>query len=128
MTGHRITQTWIGGEHAFALPIGGLRAVQDHLGEGPMVTLLALTSLSAKVDAPFVVLRQGLIWGGMAEPEAKALIDRVSAHHPWVEFIAPAVAVLRAALTGAADDPAGEAGGAPRMTPPGTPPPIPAGD
>lgn len=115
--GHRITQTWVGGEHVFALPIGGLRAVQDHLGEGPMVTFLSLTNLTARVDAPFVVLRQGLIWGGMPEGEAKALVERMCAHHSWMAFIPPAVAVMRAALTGVVDDPVGEAGGAPPTTP-----------
>jgi hypothetical protein len=82
-----------------------------------MITFLSLTNLTAKVDAPFIVLRQGLIWGGMAETEAKALIERLADHHAWIEFIPPASAVMRAALTGAVDDPAGEAGGAPRTTP-----------
>lgn len=114
---HRIVLDWIGGRHQFALPIGSLRAVQDALGEGPAVTLMSLTQATARVDAPFVVLRNGLVGGGMNAVDATTLIDRLADLHGWMTFLPTAATVLQSALIGPPDDAVGEVGGAPPMTP-----------
>lgn len=116
----RIDLTWPGGEHPFALPLGGLRAVQDACDAGPMEILVALRTGRWRVDMPLAVLRHGLIGGGMTEAEARALMHRVTEAHPIGEFVAPAALVIAAAVLGVADDPLGEPVGAETPQPDGS--------
>lgn len=103
-----ITLQWPGGEHEFALSIGHLRAVQDACDAGPMEIYAALRSGSWRVDMPMAVIRYGLIGGGMAADEAKALVSRMFDAHPLAMFITPATLVIMAAVVGPGDDPVGE--------------------
>lgn len=99
---------WPGGEHRFSLPIGHLRAVQDACDAGPMQIFQALGNGAWRLDMPMSVLRHGLIGGGMAEIEARKLVDRMFDAHPLAKFIAPARLVIMAAVVGPGDDPVGE--------------------
>ncbi|KFI30960.1 hypothetical protein CG51_05815 [Haematobacter missouriensis] len=108
----KITLTWPGGEHDFALPIGRLRAVQDACDAGPMEILGALRTGRWRVDMPLSVLRHGLIGAGMDEGAARSLMQRLTDAHPLAEFIVPASLVIAAAVMGVADDPVGEQTGA----------------
>ncbi|OWJ78422.1 gene transfer agent family protein [Haematobacter genomosp. 1] len=108
----KITLTWPGGEHEFALPIGHLRAVQDACDAGPMEILTALRTGRWRVDMPLSVLRFGLMGGGMEREQAKSLVSRLSEAEPIGSFVMPAMLVIAAAVMGVADDPVGEQTGA----------------
>lgn len=113
----RVTLTWVGGEHEFALPLGAVRAIQTACDAGPMEIIRALTSGNWRIDMPMSVLRHGLEGGGMPAAEAKELVARMFDSHPYGEFVTPAIYVLAAAVTGVKDDPVGETMGA-TTTPP----------
>ena len=104
---------WAGGEHGFALDIGGLRAVQDSTNRGPMEIYAALGSGTWRIDDVLAVLRFGLIGGGMAPGEAKALMVRIVDVTPIGKLVATAHLVIAAALVGPADDPVGGSAGEP---------------
>lgn len=112
-----VTLTWPGGENRFALPIGGLRAVQTHCDAGPIEILRGLQIGSWKVDWPFVVIRHGLIGGGMGEAEARKLVDRMADTYPCGKFVSTAMIIMGAAVVGVEDDPVGEPQGV-TTTPP----------
>jgi hypothetical protein len=104
---------WEGGEHAFALDIGGLRALQTACDAGPQQILNRIVTGAWRVDDLYQTIRLGLIGGGMAAAEAARVTDTSFKSHPMMKFRAPAQAVLVAALIGDPDDPLGEATGAP---------------
>ena len=108
----KVTLTWPGGEHDFALPIGNLRAVQDACDAGPMEILTALRTGRWRADMPLEVLRFGLEGGGMEKSKARDLVRRLSETEPLGSFVMPAMLVIAAAVMGVADDPVGEPTGA----------------
>lgn len=108
---HSITLDWVGGEHSFALTIGGLRAVQEICGAGPMEILNGLRLGTWRVDWPLAVIRHGLVGGGMEGLAAKKLIDSLAEIHPLAKFQVPAAIIMAAALVGVEDDPVGEEAG-----------------
>lgn len=114
----KVTLQWPGGEHDFALTIGGLRAVQAACDAGPMQVYTALRTGAWRLDMPMAVLRHGLIGGGMDADEARKSIDRLFDAHPLAKFIAPAMLVIAAAVMGVDDDPVGETTGEAEMSPP----------
>lgn len=106
---------WDGGEHQFALDIGGLRAVQDRCDAGPLAVLCRLLDGSWKVEDVLTPLRHGLTGGGMSATEAEKLVRDMAAETPLVRLVRPAAAVLSIALHGPEDDPLedGDAAGKP---------------
>lgn len=103
----RTVLTWAGGEHPFALTIGGLRAVQDATDRGPMEVWAALKAGAWRVDDVLSVLRHGLIGGGMDEAQAQKLVSRMAAAEPLAKLVPTAALVIASALVGPADDPIG---------------------
>lgn len=65
---------WVGGEHAFALKIEHLRALQDKTDCGPEWLMRRLLSPEWRVDDVCQVIRFGLEGGGMAADEARKMV------------------------------------------------------
>lgn len=99
---------WPGGEHAFRLRLGELRALQDKCDAGPELILQRIRLGAWKVDDLFETLRLGLIGGGMDAGEARRKVADAFERDPLLSFKSPALEVLAAALIGDPDDPAGE--------------------
>lgn len=117
---HRLTLTWPGGEHEFALGIGQLRAVQDATNAGPEELLQRMAAGKWRVDDLIAVLRLGLEGGGMAKAECGPLVLRLIELHGLIPFRETAFRVLGAALIGPGDDPVGESRGAVTLPEPGS--------
>lgn len=106
---HKVSLTWIGGEHTFALGIGELRALQTATNAGPEELLHRMAAKAWRVDDLVEILRLGLIGGGeIRDPEAGRLVVRLADLHGWIALREPAFRVLARALTGPEDDNPGE--------------------
>lgn len=101
---------WDGGEHPFRLGIGELRALQSATGVGPLFLLGRITGSQWFVDDIIETVRLGLIGGGMDPSEAKRLTDRVFIENTPAlhRSMLLATRVLRDAVMGEPDDPAGD--------------------
>jgi hypothetical protein len=102
---------WLGGEHEFALDIGGLRALQTACNAGPEQILADLSGRSWKIDHTFQTIRLGLIGGGMKADEAARIVDTAFRSHPLMLFKPTAHLIILCALMGDPDDPLGDASG-----------------
>lgn len=69
------TVVWPGGEHAFRLGIGELRAIEQRSDAGCAVVMMRLLSAAWKIDDVVAPIRLGLIGGGMKEKDAQAAVD-----------------------------------------------------
>lgn len=105
---------WIGGEHEFALDIGGLRALQASCDAGPEQILRRIGDGTWLVDDLYETIRLGLT-DALGADAARKLTGDMFERHPLVAFRAVAQSVLLAALIGDGDDQVGK--------PEGTPPP-----
>lgn len=104
----RVTLTWQGGEHEFALPIGQLRALQDRCDAGPAHVLGRLASGQWRVDDVTETIRLALMGGGLERSEAVRLVKLHVEEKPLAQSVTLASAVLMAALYGPEDDSLGE--------------------
>lgn len=104
----RITLTWQGGEHEFALPIGQLRALQDRCDAGPAHVLGRLASGQWRVDDVVETIRLALMGAGMERDDAVRLVRLHVEDRPLAPSVTLASAVLMAALYGPEDDSLGE--------------------
>ena len=86
---HQVGLIWGGGEHTFALTIGGLRALQDACAAGPQEVLMRLVNGTWRVDDPLAILRHGLIGGGMAKDAARDLVNRTAESDGLMALITP---------------------------------------
>lgn len=102
---------WVGGEHDFALDIGGLRAVQDACNAGPQELVSRLVTGTWRVDDPLQIIRHGLIGGGMMKPEAARLVENMANAHGLLRLVPTAQLIISAALVGVPDDPVGQSSG-----------------
>lgn len=102
---------WVGGEHDFALDIGGLRAVQDACNAGPQELVGRLVAGTWRVDDPLQILRHGLIGGGMLKADAARLVESMANTHGLLRLAPTAQLVLASALIGVPDDPVGQQSG-----------------
>lgn len=109
---------WAGGEHAFALDLGLLRALQDRCDAGPEQVFLRLGDFSWRVDDVTETIRLGLMGGGMSRDDAARLMDRVTATVPLMRLKLVALSVLAHALAGPEDDRPGERQGGVAEAPP----------
>lgn len=100
---------WGDGEHRFRLPIGQLRELQEKTNAGPAEVLRRLTAGTWRVDDVRETIRLGLVGGGMTPESAYVLTVRYVDERPWGQNVAPAQAILLAALVGAPDEPVGKA-------------------
>lgn len=101
--------TWVGGEHAFALKIGQLRALQQACDAGPEQILSRIWAGEWRVDDLAEVIRLGLVGGGdVAAKDAGQLVTGLMEKHPLMQFKPIAQAVLMDALIGDDGDPVGE--------------------
>ena len=98
---NRVTMTWPGGEHTFALNIGELQALQDICNAGPPVVFSRISTGTWRVEDIQNALRLGLIGGGMPDIDAKHLVHSKMQEVPIMEFVLPAQIVLAAAMVGA---------------------------
>lgn len=90
---------WPGGEHDFALPLGQLRALQEHTGAGPQEVFRRLTDGSWRVDDLVEVIRLGLIGAGsMDQAEAGPEVTRLFGLHPLASFVPVARVIMGARL------------------------------
>jgi len=104
---HSVELTWAGGEHAFVLTLGGLRAVQEASNAGPQEILQRLTLGTWRIDDVIGALRHGLEGAGMDKAQARKLVLDVAERDGLMELVVPARVVLTAALVGVEDDPVG---------------------
>lgn len=65
---------WPGGEHAFRLEIGALRAIEQRSDAGCSVVLMRLLGNTWRIDDVLNPIRLGLIGAGMKEQEAQTVI------------------------------------------------------
>lgn len=101
--------TWPGGENAFRLRIGELRALQTATKSGPEELFNRLRSGKWSVDDVIQVIRWGLVGAEeMNASDAATTVTPLIDLHPLAEFKVPALAILGAALFGVEDDPVGE--------------------
>lgn len=107
-----VTLRFADGEHAFRLPIGRLRELQEKVDAGPMELLRRLQTGAWRIDDVREPIRLGLIGGGLAPTEASRLVERYVDDRPWVETVPVAFAIIASAVNGAPDEDApGEAAG-----------------
>lgn len=105
-----ITKVWPGGEHAFRLGIGELRAIEQRSDAGCAVVMMRLMSSAWKIDDVIAPIRLGLVGGGMTEKEAQRLVDMVLADKASLYALAiPAADILREFIMWDGDDQPGEA-------------------
>ena len=102
---------WVGGEHAFALDIGALRALQTACDAGPQQILARIAGGTWRVDDLMQTIRLGLIGGGMEQKEAARLVETAFKSHPLLTFRPTAQSVLVLALMGDPEDRLGETTG-----------------
>jgi hypothetical protein len=103
-----ISFEWADDEYRFRLAIGQLRELQDKTGVGPYALLNRIMGGAWKVDDLRETIRLGLIGGGMKPVEALSLVRRYVEERPFMESVAPAQAIVAAALMGVPDDPVGK--------------------
>lgn len=103
-----VSLAWADGEHRFRLAIGQLRELQEKCDAGPAWILYRLQSRQWRVDDIRETLRLGLIGGGMSPMDALGLVARYVDERPLQENVAPAMAVLMAALVGVPEEPVGK--------------------
>ncbi len=103
---------WGGGEHVFALDIGGLRALQAKCGAGPQEVLARLSVGTWLLDDVLETVRLGLCGGGMERAEAVRLVAEVEESQGLMRLSKIALLALSAALVRDKDDPVGEDQGA----------------
>ncbi len=85
---------WAGGEHAFRLRLGEIRALDDKCEGGAYAAWYRLRALAPRTDDVIEVMRLGLIGGGMPPKDAAALVLKVEEQAGIGEMLIPAAEVL----------------------------------
>lgn len=107
------TINWAGGEHAFRLNLGELRALQTNCDAGPEEVFNRLRLGTWRVDDVIEPIRLGLIGSGaMSKEQAGRTVTTLMEQRPVAELKLTAIAALAQALLGVGDDPVGESEGA----------------
>ena len=93
--------TWAGGEHAFALTVPLLIALQDRCcGDGVGLIYQRIENGSFKVQDILATLHLGLEGGGMDKREAVKLVYALYEDHGVNALVIPAQVVLALSLNG----------------------------
>jgi hypothetical protein len=105
---------WPGGEHAFRLGIGELRAIEQKSEAGCAVIMMRLLTTAWKIDDVIQPIRLGLIGGGMAERDAQRVLENaMDTASPYSLAVTAADVLRRFIMWETADQPgepqAGEA-------------------
>ncbi|WP_107495645.1 gene transfer agent family protein [Thalassobius sp. I31.1] len=99
------TLQWVGGEHAFALPLSSLEALQSRCdGDGVGLIHQRLSSSQFKVSDVVATLALGLQGGGMEQQSAVAKVRDLYEDHGLNALAVTAFAVLSVALNGWPDE------------------------
>lgn len=102
------TIVWPGGEHAFRLGIGELRAIEQRSDAGCAIVMMRLLGQQWKIDDVIAPIRIGLIGAGMREQDAqKAVEAALEIASPYALAITSAE-VLRRFIMWETDDQPGE--------------------
>lgn len=104
----KVSFAWGDGEHTFRLAIGQLRELQEKCNAGPAEILARLSGATWRVDDLRETIRLGLIGGGKSPTDAHLLVVRYVDAVPLFDSVAPAQAILMAALVGAPGDQPGK--------------------
>lgn len=104
-----ITLDWANGTYRFRLGWGDLAKLQEETDAGPYVVYQRLIGDTWRVQDIAGVIRLGLIGGGMKPADALRLTREYVEARPPLENLIVAQVVLSAALSGAPDEPVGEA-------------------
>lgn len=107
---HAETLVWPGGEHAFRLSIGELRAIEQRSDAGCAVVLLRLLGQAWKIDDVIGPIRLGLIGGGMAEKDAQRAVEAALEVASPYALAVTAADIIRRFIMWDGDDQPGEAG------------------
>lgn len=100
-----MNEVWAGGEHAFRLGIGEIRALQKACEAGPMMVLARLMSSHWQIDDVLETLRLGLIGGGMDADKAKALVMKVTGETSLFKLALLAAKIINAYVVEDPHDP-----------------------
>lgn len=103
------TLVWPGGEHAFRLGIGELRALEDRCDAGCSIILMRVLGQTWKINDIWHTLRLGLIGGGMTEKAAQEAVSNAFDTASPMALSIPAADVLRRFLMWEGADQPGEA-------------------
>lgn len=117
----RVEIDWADGRHAFRLGIGELEELQEKTGAGPVEVLRRLFHGTWKVAEVREPLRLGLIGAGMNAAEALKLVNRYCGPGQLTDGVVPAMQVVNAALSGAPEEPVGNAAAAREAEAPASP-------
>lgn len=115
-----VTLTWADGDYTFRLGWGELEALQEACDAGPWVIMDRLMSKTCLVGDIAGVIRQGLIGGGLEPAKATTLVRTYVEKRPPAENLLYAIAILRAGVQGAPEEPVGEQGAASQEEEPST--------
>ncbi|MDX0572181.1 gene transfer agent family protein [Sinorhizobium medicae] len=102
------TIVWQGGEHNFRLGIGELRAIEQRSEAGVAVVLMRLLANQWKIDDVVTPIRLGLIGAGMAEAEAKRVLETALGLASPYALAVTSAEVLRRFIMWETDDVPGE--------------------
>lgn len=91
---------WADGTYQFRLAYGQLAELQEKTGCGPQFLLRRIVDGSWKVEDLRETIRIGLIGGGLDPLKALNLVRLYVEQRPLLESVAPAQAILGAALFG----------------------------
>lgn len=103
-----ISFEWADGTHIFRLAHGQIRELQEKSNAGIIQIFTRIKDGAWYLDDLREVIRLGLIGGGKTPLDALALTVRYVDERPLLESVAPATAILMAALVGSPDDPVGK--------------------
>lgn len=96
MKADAMTEVWAGGEHAFRLGIGEIRALQKACEAGPMMVLARLMSSQWLIDDVLETLRLALVGGGMDAAKAKPLVLKAAEETSLLKLALLAAKILNA--------------------------------
>jgi hypothetical protein len=99
----KVTFDWGDGTYTFRLGLGEVEELQEKTDCGPYFLLQRINGGTWKVHDLRETIRLGLIGGGTEPGKALSLVKRYFDARPMLEGIAPARAILTAALVGAPD-------------------------
>lgn len=96
--------TWAGEERSFAMPIGGLRELQEITGVGPMETLTRLKTGAWKIEDVREPIRIGLLRGGMKSDMVAAIVKANVDEGDLLEAVLCAQVLVFKGISGPASD------------------------
>ena len=104
-----VTLSWADGEHTFRLALGQIRELEENRNIGIYALLMRIQAGAWYVDDLREVIRLGLIGSETKTAmDALALVIRYVDQQPLTDSVAPAIAILAAAIFSSDDDTVGK--------------------